>query len=424
MAMASHRSRKTRIVLGVTGSIACYKSVELARFFMKRGCDVRVVMTESATKFVAPLTFESLTHNPVAVSFWNETQPGQIGHIQLADWADVVVIAPATADCIAKMALGMGESSLLAVVLATKAPIVVAPAMNVNMFEHPQTQDNLQNLQARGVVVVEPEAGHLACGWKGKGRLAPLREIYLHTMRAIGPQDLIGKRVLISAGPTREAIDPVRYISNRSSGKMGLALANEAFRRGASVTLVHGPLNTPVAVSHIVETIAVTSAAEMSYEIQSRAFDAVEYARPDIIIMAAAVADYRPNEVAPEKMKKSASGGGISLVCNEDILLSLGTRRGSSPKPFLAGFAVETGTPEQVIAEAQRKLGRKSADMVVGNIAHQAFDRSTNQVWIVGKDGSISHIATATKRRIARAILDAIIKALGTHSPEASREMH
>lgn len=422
--MVTHRTRKTRIVLGVTGSIACYKSIELARFFMKRGCDVRVVMTESATKFVAPLTFESLTHNPVAVSFWNETQPGQIGHIQLADWADVIVIAPATADCIAKMAVGMGESSLLAVVLATKAPVVVAPAMNVHMFEHPQTQENVQNLQARGVIVVEPEAGHLACGWKGKGRLAPLREIYLQAMRAIGPQDLIGKRVLISAGPTREAIDPVRYISNRSSGKMGLALANEAFRRGASVTLVHGPLNIPLAVSNQVETIAVTSAEQMSHEIQSRAFNAVEYARPDIIIMAAAVADYRPSEVASEKMKKSTSGTGISLVCNEDILLSLGSRRGASPKPFLAGFAVETGTPEQVVAEAQRKLERKSADIIVGNRAHDAFDRDTNQVWIVAKDGSVSHIDTAKKGRIARAIVDSIMRSLGADSRQASRELH
>jgi phosphopantothenoylcysteine decarboxylase/phosphopantothenate--cysteine ligase len=422
--MVTHRTRKTRIVLGVTGSIACYKSIELARFFMKRGCDVRVVMTESATKFVAPLTFESLTHNPVAVSFWNETQPGQIGHIQLADWADVIVIAPATADCIAKMAVGMGESNLLAVVLATKAPVVVAPAMNVHMFEHPQTQENVQNLQARGVIVVEPEAGHLACGWKGKGRLAPLREIYLQSMRAIGPQDLIGKRVLISAGPTREAIDPVRYISNRSSGKMGLALANEAFRRGASVTLVHGPLNIPLAVSNQVETIAVTSAEQMSHEIQSRAFNAVEYARPDIIIMAAAVADYRPSEVASEKMKKSTSGAGISLVCNEDILLSLGSRRGASPKPFLAGFAVETGTPEQVVAEAQRKLERKSADIIVGNRAHDAFDRDTNQVWIVAKDGSVSHIDTAKKGRIARAIVDSIMRSLGADARQASRELH
>lgn len=422
--MVTHRTRKTRIVLGVTGSIACYKSIELARFFMKRGSDVRVVMTESATKFVAPLTFESLTHNPVAVSFWNETQPGQIGHIQLADWADVIVIAPATADCIAKMAVGMGESSLLAVVLATKAPVVVAPAMNVHMFEHPQTQENIQNLQGRGVIVVEPEAGHLACGWKGKGRLAPLREIYLQAMRAIGPQDLIGKRVLISAGPTREAIDPVRYISNRSSGKMGLALANEAFRRGASVTLVHGPLNIPLAVSNQVETVAVTSAEQMSHEIQSRAFNAVEYARPDIIIMAAAVADYRPSEVAPEKMKKSTSGAGISLVCNEDILLSLGSRRGASPRPFLVGFAVETGTPEQVIAEAQRKRERKSADIIVGNRAHDAFDRDTNQVWIVSKDDSVSHIDTAKKGRIARAIVDSIMKTLAADSRQASREMH
>jgi phosphopantothenoylcysteine decarboxylase/phosphopantothenate--cysteine ligase len=407
--MSARRTRKTRIVLGVTGSIACFKSVELARYFMKRGCDVRVVMTESATKFVTPLTFESLTHNPVAVSFWNESQPGQIGHIQLADWADCVVVAPATADCIAKMTFGMSESSLLAVILATKAPIVVAPAMNVNMYEHPQTQENIQSLQARGVTIVEPEAGDLACGWKGKGRLAPLREIYLQTMRAVGPKDLLGKRVLISAGPTREAIDPVRYISNRSSGKMGIALANEFFRRGASVTLVHGPLGIPLSVSQEVERIPVTSAAEMSNAIQSRAFQAGIGRQFDIVIMAAAVADYRPADVASSKIKKASADASIALEFNEDILLSLGTRRGSATSPVLVGFAVETGTPEEVVAEAQRKLTRKNVDFVVGNLAQDAFDKGTNQVWIVSRHGSVEHVDTAKKSAIAGAIANAIL---------------
>lgn len=212
---------RTRILLGVTGSIAAYKAAEIARYFMKRGCVVRTVMSESAEKFISSLTFESLTGQPVLRTFWEETKPGAIGHIALADWADGVVVAPASADCIAKAAHGFADSPLLAILLATRAPIVIAPAMNVNMLEHPQTQENIDTLRSRGVTFVDPESGDLACGWKGRGRLAEASEVYSATMRALGPHDLIGKRVLISTGPTREAIDPVRFISNRSSGKMG-----------------------------------------------------------------------------------------------------------------------------------------------------------------------------------------------------------
>lgn len=398
--------RKKRIVLGVTGSIACYKSLELARYLMKRGCDVRVVMTESATKFVTPLTFESLTRNPVAVHFWNETQPGAIGHIELADWADVLLIAPATADCIAKMAYGFADSSLLAIVLATKAPIVVAPAMNVNMYEHPKTQENLTALRERGVCVVEPESGDLACGWTGKGRLAPIREIYLQTMRTLGPGDLAGKRVLISTGPTREPIDPVRFISNRSSGKMGIALANEAYRRGATVELVHGPLSGTPSVSCQVTQTPVLTAREMSEVMQRKAkSDAF-----DVVIMAAAVADYRPAQAASEKIKKSTNPRAIDLEMNEDILFEIGRGKGDSEKPFLVGFAVETGSPEQVISEAHAKRERKNAEMIVGNLAHDSFDRDTNQVWMALKDGETVHVETARKGAIARQIWDAIVR--------------
>lgn len=418
-------SARKRIVLGVTGSIACYKAAELARYFMKRGCDVRVVMTESATKFIAPLTFETLTHNPVAVSFWTETQPGAIGHIELADWADAVVVAPATADCVAKMAFGMGESSVLAVVLATKAPVIVAPAMNVNMYEHPQTQENLQALQARGVAIVEPEAGDLACGWRGKGRLASAREIYLQTRRAMGPQDLLGKRVLISAGPTREAIDPVRYISNRSSGKMGIALANEAYIRGASVTMVHGPLpGGRPSVSQDVDCVAVTSAAEMSEAIQTRVFDAPRYNQPDIVIMAAAVADYRPAHPAAEKIKKTTSDDSLSLHANEDILASLGRRRGEAASPLLVGFAVETGEPHKVISEARHKLSRKNVDIVVGNLAQDAFDRDTNQVWIVNRRGTLKHVSTCKKITVAREILNQVVEDVEPDTREPEQHLH
>lgn len=399
-----------RLLLGVTGSVAAYKSAELARYFMKRGFDVRVAMTESATKFITPLTFQSLTHHPVATTFWEEDQTGQIGHIALADWAGAVLIAPATADFIAKMAHGFAESSLLATVLATKAPVIVAPAMNVNMYNHPQTRENIEALQARGVHIVEPDSGSLACGWTGKGRLAAPYEIYAITERAIGPADLIGQRVLISAGPTREAIDPVRYLSNRSSGKMGLALAREAFRRGAEVTLVHGPLSPKQRVPAGVKQVSVTSAEEMHSAILDRVFEQNGQSRFDTVVMAAAVADYRPKDQASDKIKKSNSAMVLDLVPNEDIVKELGVRKGARSTPVLVGFAVETRDPEALIEEAQRKLNTKNLDVVVGNLAKDSFDKDTNQVWIVSKGSAVIHIETARKGMIARRIWDHVIK--------------
>lgn len=401
-------TRKKRIVLGVTGSIASYKAAELARFFMKRRCDVRVVMTEAAAKFITPLTFESLTHNPVTTSFWSETQPGAIGHIELADWADVIVIAPASADCIAKMAYGCAESSLLAVTLATKAPVVLAPAMNVNMYEHPATQANLETLRSRDVRIVDAECGDLACGWTGRGRLAEPAAIYHETLRAMGPNDLAGKRILISAGPTREPIDPVRYISNRSSGKMGVALANEAYRRGATVEVVHGPFSNTPSLARGIISVPVLTASEMSQAIIHKTREAT----PDIIIMAAAVADYRPANAASEKLKKTSEPSPIALEPNEDILSAVGTIKGTSETPLLIGFAVETGGVERVISEAHAKRERKNADLIVGNLASDAFDANTNKVWIAARDGSTTHIDTQSKRAIARRILDVVAKML------------
>ena len=398
------KGRRTRVVLGVTGSIAAYKAAEIARYFMKRGCVVRVVMTDSAEKFISPLTFESITQQPVLTTFWEETQPGAIGHIALADWADAVVVAPASADFIAKAAFGFAESPLLAVLLATKAPVVMAPAMNVNMYEHPQTQENISTLAARGVTFVEPDSGDLACGWKGRGRLAEASEIYFETRRALGPKDLLGKRVIISTGPTREAIDPVRFISNRSSGKMGLALAKEAYRRGAQVTVVHGPLTSAPRLPRLMKRIPVTSAAEMREVVLSQ----VETS-PDVVIMAAAVADYRPASVANEKIKKSTNPSSIELSPNSDILLEVGERKGGSARPFLVGFAVETGTPEQLIAEVKRKLDRKNADLMVGNLAQDSFDKDTNRVSIVRRSGESESLDTARKSVIARRIFDGIV---------------
>ncbi len=405
--------RKTRVVLGVTGSIAAYKAAEIARYMMKRGCVVRVVMSESAEQFITPLTFESLTGQPVARSFWNETQPGAIGHIELADWADVVVVAPATADTIAKAAFGFSDSPLLAVLLATRAPVVLAPAMNVNMYEHPQTQENMQTLQARGVAIVAPDSGDLACGWKGRGRLAEPSEIYHQVRRAASSRDLLGKRIVISTGPTREAIDPVRFITNRSSGKMGRALALEAYHRGAEVTLVHGPVSGLSTLPRDIRKVSVTSAAEMRTAVLNALGGDRITNLPDIVIMAAAVADYRPETESGEKIKKSGAPMSISLVSNPDILRELGELKGAQAKPFLVGFAVETGDRERLIAEAKRKLASKNADMLVGNLAQDSFDKDTNKVVVIGKDGTVTDIDTARKSFIARSIFDTIRATVG-----------
>ncbi|MFN4896012.1 MAG: bifunctional phosphopantothenoylcysteine decarboxylase/phosphopantothenate--cysteine ligase CoaBC [Pseudomonadota bacterium] len=411
--MANSRLKK-RLVLGVTGSIACYKAAELARYFMRRGYSVRVVMTESATKFVAPLTFQALTGNPVAESFWSEGQPGTIGHIELADWADVVVVAPATADCIAKLAHGFAGSSLLAVVLATKAPVVVAPAMNVNMFENPQTQANLLLLEKRGMTIVAPESGALACGWTGSGRLASAAQVFAATERVLGPGDLNGRRVVISAGPTREPIDPVRYLSNRSSGKMGIALAREAYRRGAQVVLVHGPLGyTPVLPSEIIRRPVVT-AEQMHKAILAEVYGPDGSIGADIAVMAAAVADFRPDAPAELKIKRAAGTPSVALEANPDILAELGKRRVASSRPCLVGFAVETADQDTLIAEARAKLERKGADFIVANQADVAFEGDNNRVWIIKSCGEVVPVPMASKRRVAREIWREIASSLSS----------
>ena len=257
----SGAGEQRNVVLGVTGSIAAYKGVELARLLVSRGYNVRTIMTRSACEFVTPLTFASVTGNPVVSDFWKEGDPSNIGHIEVMDWANVAVVAPATAELISGMATGRADSPLLASLLVARIPILIAPAMNVNMYEHPATQENIQVLKLRGVHFVGPEEGELACGKYGAGRLSDPWEIFHHVRRMASPGDYKGKRVLISTGPTREAIDPVRFLSNRSSGKMGVALAIEAFCRGADVTLVHGPV--PVKVPQAIECVPVTTAIEM-----------------------------------------------------------------------------------------------------------------------------------------------------------------
>jgi phosphopantothenoylcysteine decarboxylase/phosphopantothenate--cysteine ligase len=368
-------------------------------------------MTDSAAQFITPLTFESITGRPVTRSFWNETQPGSIGHIALADWADVVLVAPASADFLAKLAHGFSDCPLLAIALATKAPIVVAPAMNVNMFTNTQTQANIAHLKGRGVAFIEPDSGPLACGWEGKGRLAHHREIFFHVRRALTARDFEGRRILISTGPTREAIDPVRFISNRSSGKMGVALAVEAFRRGAQVTLVHGPLGIPLKVPREVECVAVVSAQEMHDTVMDRTFPADRTDSPfDTVIMAAAVADYRPEVVHGQKIKKSVALQAIPILANPDILLELGKRRSDERTPHLVGFAVETGEVEDLLREVRRKLSQKNADLMIGNLAQDSFDLNTNRVWLVSRAGTEQELSTAYKSRIAVRIFDAIAK--------------
>lgn len=404
------KGRGKRLVLGVTGSIAAYKAAEVARYCMRRGYTVRVVMTDSATKFISPLTFQALTGNPVAESFWSEGEQGSIGHIELADWADVVVVAPATADCIAKLACGFAESSLLAVVLATKAPVVVAPAMNVNMLEHPCTQENLEVLRRRGVEIVSPESGALACGWTGSGRLASAAEIFAVTERALGPRDLVGRRVVVSAGPTREPLDPVRYLSNRSSGKMGVALAREAYRRGAQVTLVHGPLGfQPVLPSDIV-CAPVLTADEMRQTMLAAVFGASGDTPADVAIMSAAVADFRPALCAPIKIKRALGTPSVELAANPDILFELGVRRGEGDRPYLVGFAVETEDEAGLVAQARAKLERKNVDCIVANQAHIAFEGDVNRVWIVQRSGQVVSLPTASKRSVARGIWQEIVQ--------------
>ncbi len=404
-------AEKRKVVLGITGSIAAYKAAEVARLFVSWGFEVRVVLTECGQKFITPTTMEAISGGPVVTSFWNEAEVREIGHIGLGEWADVLLIAPATADVIAKMAHGIADTPLLAMALSTKAPIMVAPAMNVNMYEHEVTQKNLQILKQRGVVIIDPEEGALACGVKGNGRLANPFEIFYQTRRVLSQRDFLGKSILITTGPTREYVDPVRFISNRSSGKMGVALAREAYRRGADVTLVHGQVT--IKVPHAVRCFEVVSAQDMQDMVMRLTYGDVEalgegYKRPDVVIMAAAVADYRPVSIAEEKIKKTRMPSAIALEKNPDILLELGKKRDDEKKPILVGFAVETGEIEDLLNEARQKLETKHADMIVGNFAQEAFDLDTNRAWLVDKHGKQEEIATTYKSRVANKILDAI----------------
>jgi phosphopantothenoylcysteine decarboxylase/phosphopantothenate--cysteine ligase len=388
--------RMPLVVLGVTGGIGAYKACELARELMRRGMRVKTVMTAAAQRFVSPLTFRTLTGESVGTSLWDDpTQRAH--HISLAEEADVMVIAPCTANVIAKLASGRADDLLTTTALATEAPMVVAPAMNTRMWLKDVTRRNVAALAARGAVIVEPVTGDLACGEVGEGRLADVGAIAEAVEReAARVRSLAGVRVLVTAGPTREAIDAVRFIANRSSGRQGYAVAEEAARRGADVILVSGPTALPDPFG--VRTIHVENAAEMLAAVDAE-FEAV-----DLVIAAAAVADLRPTAPVRGKIKKAEAPESIAIEATVDILASLGARKGSRT---LVGFAAEAG---YAIASAQGKLASKNLDLVVANditAPDAGFDVSTNRVTLIDRDGAIA-LPLMDKSAVARAVLDRI----------------
>jgi phosphopantothenoylcysteine decarboxylase/phosphopantothenate--cysteine ligase len=388
------------VVLGVCGGIAAYKAAEIVRLLAKGGASVRVVMTANAGEFITPLTLQTLSGQPVSTSLFDLTQESEIGHIELADSADVVLVAPATANVIAKLAHGLADDLLSTLLLATRAPIVLAPAMNVHMYENAAVQSNLQIVAERGVRVVEPAAGFLACGYEGKGRLPEPAVLVEEALRACGPADLAGETVLVTAGPNREPLDPVRFLSNRSSGRMGYALATAAWRRGADVLLVSGPTSLPD--PHGVRTLRVDTAAEMHKAVRAGIKGAT------VLLMAAAVADFRPEAVAPRKIKKTGKNDrlNIELVRTVDILGDLPSSR---RRRVTVGFAAET---EDVLENAQRKLAEKRLDLIVANDVsrHDAgFEVSTNAVTLIDASGA-EEVDLAGKDEIADRVLDRVVR--------------
>ena len=393
------------VALGVCGGIGAYKAVEVARGLQKRGHEVVAVMTHAATRFVGPVTFEAITGRHVITDQFETGMNADIEHIALASTIDLLLIAPATANVIGKLANGIADDFLSTLYTATRAPLLLAPAMNTQMFEHEAVRKNLDTLAARGARFVEPGSGYLACGWIGKGRLAEPDDIVAAAdviLRPEGP--LRGQRLLVTAGPTFEDFDPVRYIGNRSSGRMGYAIAGEAARRGAEVTLVTGP--TTIELPATREVVKVRSAAEMHHAVLTRAGDM------DIVVMAAAVADYAPIQRAPQKVSKDSDELTLVLRRTPDILGELGLRRLSSGRgPLLVGFAAET---EHVIARATEKREKKHADLIVANDVSRSdagFDVETNAVTIVGPDGAET-LPLQAKVGVAAEILNRVEKLL------------
>jgi phosphopantothenoylcysteine decarboxylase/phosphopantothenate--cysteine ligase len=387
------------VVLGVTGCIGAYKACEVLRELQRRGADVHVVMTQAATRFVSPMTFEALSHHPVFHDQWALGENGDIRHISLADDAELLLVAPATANILGKFARGIADDALSTLYLATRAPLVVAPAMNVNMFDHPAVQENLATLRARGVQVVEPGEGYLACGWLGRGRLAEVGAIVDAALaRLARGRDLAGETVLVTAGPTVEDLDPVRFVSNRSSGAMGYRLAEAARDRGARVILVSGPTSLPEPRG--VTFVSVRSAVEMQRAVGAHASEAT------VVVAAAAVSDYAPAQASRSKLKKTDGPMKLELVRTPDILKGLGESKGSK---LLVGFAAET---EDLVENARRKLEGKNLDLIVANdvtAPGAGFGTPTNSVVLLRRDGQRRDVPLASKREVAERILDELV---------------
>jgi len=401
--------RGARVLFGVTGGIACYKAVEVLRLLTKAGAQVQVVMTEAATRFVGPLTFAALSGRPVHRSTFDDEH--RVLHVALAREADVVLVAPATANALAKMANGIADDLLGNVVLTATCPVVVAPAMHTEMWEHPATRANLRTLRDRGVVVVDPEEGELAGGDEGIGRLAEPAEIANATAATLAHgKDLAGLRVLVTAGGTQEAIDPIRFIGNRSSGKMGFAVAAEAARRGAEVTLVTGP--TWLDAPDLVTVVRIRTAAEMLAAVLDR------FEGADVVVKAAAVGDFRPANPQADKIKKDGAPPVIELEPTIDILRELGGRKGEQ---VLVGFSAET---QDHLAGARKKLAAKNLDVIVVNHVggpDAGFEVDTNRVVILGADGSEDALPLQPKSSVARHILDRVVE-LRRERAEATKE--
>lgn len=386
-----------RVVLGVTGCIAAYKACEVLRELQRREVDVHVVMTAAATRFVGPLTFEALSGHPVFHDQFALGADSDIRHVSLADDAEVLLVAPATANTVGKLARGIADDALSTLYTATRAAVVVAPAMNSNMLEHPAVQENLEILRSRGVRVVEPGSGHLACGWLGRGRLAETDAIVDATLAAlVRRRDLAGETVLVTAGPTVEDIDPVRFVSNRSSGKMGYRIAEAARDRGARVVLVSGPasLRPPAGV----ELVSVRSAEEMAGAVEAH-FEAAT-----VVVAAAAVADYRPAAPSTDKLKKGEGPLVLELVRTKDILRGLGERKGER---LLVGFAAETG---DLLARARDKLTGKNLDLIVANEVGTGFGGDTNAAVLLSREGGPVDVPLASKREVAERVCDEIVR--------------
>ena len=389
------------VLLGVTGGIACYKSANLASALVKQGANVQVLMTKNATEFIGPHTFESLTGNRVSVDTFDRNYQFQVEHIALADQADLVLVAPATANVLAKLAHGLADDMLTTTILACNCPKIAAPAMNTKMYENPVTQDNLDILRKYGWEIVEPASGRLACGAVGKGKMPEPEDLLETVLHALSHEkDMSGLKVLVTAGPTREALDPVRYLTNHSTGKMGYAIARAAAARGASVTLVSGPVN--LKKPPYMEVVDIVSAQDMFDAVTSRAPD------QDIIIKAAAVADYRPATVAEDKIKKSGNDSDLSLPLarTSDILAWLGEHR--APGQFLCGFSMET---RDMVANSKKKLEKKHIDLIAANNLKQAgagFGVDTNVLTLIAADGA-KELPLMSKEEAAHALLDEIM---------------